>query len=181
MDNSNCITLSEGAWETTVIDKYVDTQFTLKNNCAVGERPVPLNGGLSARVEFEGNPQGRFTANVGNRVVELSHGYFKSIYDTVDAEKSHTVKLRYEPIGRFSGDVKGKIIFRSVNATSSGNQELLTEYKFTLHVVSLSDCYVLSKKILTAPETGEADTFTIENKGCGSETVYRLSVTIVVA
>ena len=175
MDNSNCITLSEGMWETTVVDKYVDTQFTLKNNCGVNSRPVPLNGGLSAKVEFEGNPLGVFTVDVGTRKVELSHGYFKSIYDTVDSEKVYSVNLRYTPVGRYTGDIKGKIIFRSLNTTNQGSQELLTEYKFTLHVVSLSDCYVLSKKVLTAKETGEADSFTIENKNCGSQTVYRLS------
>ncbi len=175
MDNPNCITLSDGFWEATVVDNYVDKQFTLKNNCGVKERPVPLNGGLSAKVEFEGNPLGRFTVNVGNRGVELSHGYFKNIYDTIDQEKSYNVNIRYTPVGRYTGDIKGKIIFRSVNATSSGNQELITEYKFVLHVVSLKDCYTVSKKVLTAPDTGQADVFVIENKGCGAETIYRLS------
>ncbi|MFA5745844.1 MAG: hypothetical protein WC932_03205 [archaeon] len=175
MDNANCIGLSEIMWETTIVDYYADTQFNLKNNCAVGERPVPLNGGLSAKVEFEGNPLGVFTVNVGNRLVELSNGYYKNIYDTVDQEKLYNVNLKYTPVGRYTGDIKGKIIFRSVNATSAGNQEILSEYKFILHVVSLKDCYTISKKVLTAPETGTPDTFTIENKGCGSETVYRLS------
>ncbi len=174
MDNANCITLSDTSWETTVVDKYVDTQFTLRNNCGVNEMPVPLNGGISAKVEFDSNPLGVFTLGIGNRRVELSHGYFKSLFDSVDAEKLYNVDLRYTPVGRYTGDIKGKIIFRSLNETSSGAQELLSEYNFVLHVVSLSDCYVLSKKVLTAPETGVADSFTIENKNCGSETVYRL-------
>lgn len=176
MDNSHCMTLSEESWETTVVDNYVEKQFSLKNNCAVKSRPVPLNGGLAAKVEFEGSsPLGVFTLNVGNRLVELSHGYFKNIYDSVDAEKQHNVVLKYSPVGRFTGDIKGKIIFRSINDTGSGAQELVSEYKFVLHVISLKDCYSVSKKVLTAKDTGEPDSFVIENKGCGSETTYRLS------
>lgn len=178
MDDSHCITLSEELWETTVVDKYVEKQFTLKNNCGVNSTPVPLNGGLAAKVEFEGSsPLGVFTLNVGSRLVELSHGYFKNIYDSVDAEKQHNVVLKYSPVGRFTGDIKGKIIFRSINETgiNSGAQELISEYKFILHVISLNDCYSVSKKVLTAKDTGEPDSFVIENKGCGSEITYRLS------
>lgn len=175
MDDSHCMTLSEESWETTVVDKYVEKQFTFKNNCGVNSKPVPLNGGLAAKVEFDGSPLGVFSVNVGNRLVELSHGYFKNIYDSVDAEKQHNVVLKYTPVGRFTGDIKGKIIFRSLNDTGSGAQELISEYKFVLHVISLKDCYSVSKKVLTAKDTGEPDSFVIENKGCGSETTYRLS------
>ncbi|HOZ35779.1 MAG TPA: hypothetical protein PLK55_02245, partial [archaeon] len=176
MDDSHCMTLSEESWETTVVDKYVEKQFTFKNNCGVNSKPVPLNGGLSAKVEYEGSsPLGVFTVNVGNRLVELSHGYYKNIYDSVDSEKQHNVVLKYTPVGRFTGDIKGKIIFRSLNDTGSGAQELISEYKFVLHVISLKDCYAVSKKVLTAKDTGEPDAFVIENKGCGSEITYRLS------
>jgi len=174
-DNSACLTMSEYSIKEVVQSGFSEKQFTLKNDCAIKQIPVPLLGGLSAKVEFDGTPNGRFILTVGNRLVELSPAYYKTIYDTVDSEKKYPVKLRFEPSGRFAGKVTGKIIFRSNNVTTAGAQEIQNSFNFEYDVVNLSDCYSIPKNVLTINDLGKEDSFTIENKGCGSETSYRLS------
>ncbi len=175
MDDPNCVYLSEVAWEDIVDQGYAETQFTLGNGCQINNNVVSLANGVEAKVEFDSNPLGRFTINTGQRLVELSSGYFKNIVDSVPAERTYPVLLRYEPVGRYTGDISGKIIFRSVNKTTSGEQILTTEYSFNLHVISLGDCYVLSKDVLEIRDASNADSFTIENKNCGMDVTYRLS------
>jgi hypothetical protein len=92
---------------------------------------------------------------VGNRIVELSPAYYKTIYDTVEAEKLYPVKLRFEPVGRFTGDVKGKIIFRSTNVTTTGTQNIENSFDFLYNVVNLGDCYNIAKKVLTINDLGQ--------------------------
>lgn len=174
-DNASCITTSRSNWEEVVQNKSAKTQFNLENGCTINSNSVPLRNGLQAKVEFESNPLGTFNLSVGNRITELSTGYFKTIFDSVDREKSYPVVLEYTPDGRFTGDIKGKIIFKSVNTTTSGDQDIINEFTFNLHVISLQDCYVLSKKLLEIKDSTNADSFTIENKGCGQATNYRLS------
>ncbi len=174
-DNSACLTMSDTSLHEVVQSGYYEKQFTLKNDCAIKQTPVPLLGGLSAKVEFEGTPNGRFILSVGNRIVELSPAYYKTIYDTVEAEKLYPVKLRFEPVGRFTGDVKGKIIFRSTNVTTTGTQNIENSFDFLYNVVNLGDCYNIAKKVLTINDLGSEDSFVIENKDCGKETIYRLS------
>gem|GEM_PF-2704772 len=173
LDSTTCMTLSDGSWNAVVLDKSVDKKLQLSNGCMMGGKTVPLMGGLEAKVQFDSNPMGRFVINVGNKVVELSHGYFRTVFDSVDKEAIYPVTIRYEPVGRFTGEVTGKIVLRSINQTSSGEQTITTELPFTLNVVSLADCYSLSKNILTI--YNQPDTFTIENAGCGAATTYRLS------
>ncbi|MFH0906475.1 MAG: hypothetical protein V1824_04015 [archaeon] len=182
IDSPNCLTLSEYSWEDVVINKAVEKQFMFNNSCVMKERSVPLANGIKAKVEFDSDPLGRFTLNFGNRLVELSSGYFRTIFDSVDSEAKYPVVLRYEPQGRYSGDVTGRIIFKSVNETEDGSQDLISEYKFNLHVVSLEDCMVISKNILELKENSEnsklgilEDSFTIENKGCGKTTSYTVT------
>jgi len=173
IDNPACLTLSENVWEEVALDKPVENQFTINNTCTMNEKIVPLMGGLEAKIEFESNPLGKVILNVDNRVIELSHGYYKNILDSFDRDKGFPVIIKYEPQGRMKGNIKGKVIFRSVNQTSSGEQELKAEYNFDIDVLSLSDCVVFTKDVLTLYRT--PDTFSIENKACGTPTTYRLS------
>ena len=175
MDDSTCLVLSENSWEEVVLNGSSQKQFMFTNGCRINTMPVKLNGGLKAKVEFESNPLGKFTLNVGNRLVELSHGYYKTVFDAIDIEKQYPVVLKYTPVGRYTGDITGKIIFKSINETTNGPQELISEYKFNLHVISLEDCYVLSNELVKIKNREQAGAFTIENKGCGMPTVYRLS------
>jgi hypothetical protein len=51
--------MSDTSLHEVVQSGYYEKQFTLKNDCAIKQTPVPLLGGLSAKVEFEGTPNGR--------------------------------------------------------------------------------------------------------------------------
>ncbi|MCK9292670.1 MAG: carboxypeptidase-like regulatory domain-containing protein [archaeon] len=173
LDDSSCLTLSEYDWTAVAQEKPIEKQFTINNTCTMNERTVPLTGGLEAKVEFTSSPLGKFYLSVGSRSVELSHGYYKRVLDAFDRDTGYPVIVRYEPASRMKGEISGKIIFRSVNATSSGDQEIINEYNFTIDVLSLKDCVLFSKEVLTLYKN--PDTFVIENKGCGADTTYRLS------
>jgi len=173
MDDVSCLTLTETAWKDVSLGKPVEKQFLINNKCTMNGKTVPLTGGLEVKVQYETSPLGKMSANINNRLLELSSGYYKTVVDSMDRDSGYPVVLRYEPTGRMQGNIRGKIIFRSINPTSSGNQELIAEYAFDISVLSLEDCYVISKKVLELYK--QPDTFTIENKGCGKDTTYRLS------
>ncbi|MEI8364545.1 MAG: hypothetical protein WCF78_03755 [archaeon] len=173
MDNAACLTLTETAWKDVSLGKPVEKQFIVNNRCTMNGKTVPLTGGLEVKIQYDSSPLGKFSANVNNRLLELSSGYYKTVVDSMDRDAGYPVVLRYEPTGRMQGNIKGKIIFRSMNPTTEGNQELIAEYAFDISVLSLEDCYVVSKKVLNLYK--EPDTFTIDNKGCGKDTTYRLS------
>ncbi len=173
LDDSACLVLTENTWKDVALGKPVEKQFIINNKCTINGKTVPLTGGLEVKVEYESSPLGKLSANINNRLVELSSGYYKTIVDGMDRDVGYPVVLKYEPQGRMQGNIKGKIIFRSINPTASGNQEIRAEYNFDISVINLEDCYVISKKVLELYKT--PDTFTIENKGCGKDTIYRLS------
>ncbi len=173
LDNANCLAVSNTFWKEVSLDKPVETTFMINNTCTINGKNMPLSGGLEARVLFESNPQGKFVVSIDNRFVELTHGNYRNLLDTFDRDRSYPVILKYEPIGRMKGTVKGTIQFRSLNSTGTGNQELLTEVAFEIDVTNLRDCAVFSKNTLNVGQI--ADEFTIENKACPTDITYRLS------
>ncbi len=173
IDNSNCLTISNGLWKDVSINKPVQTNFIIANTCSIKGTNMPLSNGLEARVLFESNPQGKFIVSIDNRSVELTHGNYRNLLDTFDRDRSLPVVLKYEPIGRMKGTVKGKVQFRSINNTGNGSQEIVSEIAFEIDVTNLKDCVVFSKNTLNVGQMG--DSFTIENKACSTSMVYRLS------
>jgi hypothetical protein len=173
LDNPNCLTLTNSLWKEVSLDKPVETSFVINNTCTINNTKMPLSNGIEARVLFDSNPQGKFILSIDNRFVELTHGNFRRLIDTVDRDRSYPVILRYEPVGRMKGTVKGKIQFRSLNSTGTGNQEIISEIEFEIDVTNLKDCVVFSKTLLNVGQM--QDSFTIENKGCPVDMTYRVS------
>ncbi len=173
LQNSNCLSLSDGFWKEISLNNPVETQFMITNNCSINNTRMPLSNGLDARVVFDSNPQGKFLITIDNKFIELTHGNYRNLLSTVDRDRSYPIILRYEPVGRMKGKVTGKIQFRSLNSTGTGEQEILSEFNFEIDVTNLRDCVVFSKSTLNVGQG--VDEFTIENKGCPIDTVYRIS------
>jgi len=173
IDNSNCMTLSEEFWKGVSLNKPVNTTFMVSNRCSINGTEMPLSNGLEARVVFESNPQGRFSLNIANHNIELTHGNYRRLLDTFDRDTSLPIVLKYEPIGRMKGTVKGTIEFRSINNTGNGDQEIVSSIAFEIDVINLKDCAVFSKSTLNVGQ--DQDEFTIENVACPTTMVYSVS------
>jgi hypothetical protein len=172
MEHPDCITVNPSSWKEVTPGDPITTVFSLNNDCAINGLPIPLTGGLQAKIEFDSAPLGTFNLSIGNKLAELSHGQYKTLYEFVPKDQSYTATLEYIPDGRYAGNIKGKIIFKSDNPTQSGTQEITSEYAFDLDVLSLKDCYIPSSKVITLYQNPV--TLSIENKGCGVDTTYHL-------
>ncbi|MDO8627448.1 MAG: hypothetical protein Q7K42_03205, partial [Candidatus Diapherotrites archaeon] len=182
VSNPSCLNLSKQEWLASSEGQPIKTEFEIKNNCVVDNKPVLLRN-LAVRFEPETNILGDYFIEVKENGIskakmEVRSSYFKNVLGVIEPEKTYNVDITFRPNGGVIGDAKGRVLWEAVNQLDAGEQKVSTELGTEVNIFDVKECISFTNDIVTIntslPPEQRIGKFGIETKDCGGKTKIKI-------
>ncbi|MBI5553505.1 MAG: hypothetical protein HY917_02075, partial [Candidatus Diapherotrites archaeon] len=185
VDDPACLQLTKSEWKYSTQGEPITTEFSIKNNCASGQKAVALKN-LEAKLDLAGTNQlGEYKMTVGTYETELRTGYYRLMLGTLKPEEEVTVLLTFTPFGHVQGTAKANIAVRAHNRLEAQDQVLEAKLATEIVATNLLQCISFDRQEIEilrsqrarggVDQGGDKGAFTITTKNCGAPVSFRLN------
>ncbi|MBI2530440.1 MAG: hypothetical protein HYW05_04840 [Candidatus Diapherotrites archaeon] len=154
-DDSSCLTINPGTWDLFASTGSKTLSIALQNNCEVGGEGIVLRELSVKMTQANDNALGTFEISSDiedSSDVSLTNTYAE-IAPLIEAGASATIKLEFEPEDVTSGEATYNIIFKAINKTTRGDEEISTQLKVNAKVNDLQECVEVIQSAALAIES----------------------------
>ena len=141
-DSADCLTIDPVEWKLYAENDEKTLELTLKNDCKISEEPIELQN-LQAKVYMPNQSElGKFNISSelpGAKETELSN-QFRSVATLIPKNSENLILLSFNPLPLETGASKPVIIFKAVNKTRNGDQELEARLNTQVFLNDLLKC-----------------------------------------
>ncbi len=154
-DESSCLVINPDTWDLFASTGSKSLSIALQNNCEVSGEGIVLREFSVKITQANDNALGTFGLSSDiedSSDVSLTNTY-SEIAPLIEAGASATLKLEFEPEDITSGEATYNIIFKAINKTTRGDEEISTQLKINAKVNDLQECVEIIQSAALAIES----------------------------